>query len=305
MPSLAAVANRWRTDEFQVWNATLEEFEDGFCGRMFRVDRFKSIYTRPVHRRQITADPCVGIPTDYVVKQVSTGEIYMVSEIRRQDAIDEVLYDGVMTLHLASSSSGGYAELHRYAVAGTGDDLGPLVDTQQPSTYVDLELRTSSADPDTHDEFVGHYFVTTPISSGMEKGDYLHLGTDQYRIDEVYVDSGYLMARVAREAYDKENLTYHLPQGSGGSYNALTGTVTQETIADRIFTGAVVRNEEADMRESDIGRETLTVNVDTDDIGFTPEREHEVTYSGEKYKVDMVVISSNRTQWVLTLRGLT
>lgn len=305
MPSLGSVANRWRTDEFQVWNSTTEIFEGSICGRLFRLDRFKSIYTRPVHRRQMTADKSLAIPATQVVKQVSTGEIYMISSIRRQDSINNEIYDGVLTLHLASAPSGGLAELHRYAVAGSGDNLGPLVDTMISKTHVDLELRTSSSDRDVHDEYIGHYFVTSPAISGFQSGDYLQLNGYQFRIDEVYYDSGYLMARVAKEDYDKEELTYHLPQGSGGNYDTATGAVTAETMLDRIFTGTVTQNMESDVVGTSIGEEFLTVHIDTSDIGFTPEREHEVTYEGEKYKVQSVSIASNRYQWKLTLRGLT
>lgn len=301
MFGIEAAARRFRNDRFTFWDPSTDTFGCEVDWRLFRVDRFTTIYHRPTRRRQASVVPDGLFPDSLVVRHEETGDIYIVSQTKRTDSVESGKYDTLASLHLATPPSGGKGEVVRPTTFGDPGDLGAAILTNVSYVYYDLELRTSSAEPETVDETQAMMFITLPAWVDLREGDWLFAGTETYEVNEPYYDGGFQLARAIRKPVDLVDMTYMYDEGTGGSYNVTTGVYTPVTATAKNFSGVVYRGS---VEASEMGNEQpteLQVYIDLGLIDWTPEVDRYVTISGVLHKIIKVVLGKNRKQWHLTV----
>lgn len=305
MFSLRSAAARFQEDLFYSWDSVNEVFNTGssgqIIGRLFRIDRFTTIYHRPTRRRQITFPPGTALPASGVVKHASTGEIFILSDTVRADAVKNVVYDRIVSAHLAMPPSGGLGSLRRPTIEGTGDDPGAAVLNEVRQVYFDSELRAASAQPDTEDVSIGHYFLTFSVAAGVMDDDWLVFGSEYYKIVERYPESGFMSARAIKESYTLLPITYYRSTGAGGGYNPTTGEFTP-TVRDARQISALISKTESSMWAGGIGEsETRKLYIDVNHITWDPTVDDVIDVSGHKYLVTGVTVGKNQLQWELNV----
>ena len=305
MFSLRASAARFQDDLFYSWNSGTELFDTSssgrFTGRLFRIDRFTTIYHRPTRRRQLTIPPDVVLPASKVVKHAATGEIFILSETMRNDAVNNRVYDRVLAVHLAMAPSGGLGSLRRHEIEGTGDDPGPAALTEVAKIYFDAELRTAQREQGGDELDIGQYFLTFPHAVPVRDEDWVVFGSTYYKIVEPYIDGGFSMARAVKHTYDLVTVTYYRSTGAGGGYDPTTGILTPSVTEERLISATVVSREDvADTADSG-ELEKLRLYVDVEHITWDPSVGDLIKVGDWTYRVARVSMSRSQLQWELSL----
>lgn len=302
MFSLAAAADRFRDELFYPWDPDLEDFDSSllaqFSGRVFRLDRFTTIYHRPTRRRQLAFASDQVLPASKVVKHVSSGDVYILSNTEKKEEAGGTIYDRIVAGNLANAPSGGLGYLYRPTIEGGIDDPGAASFVLVSSVYLDTELRSVSAEDGTEGVEVGQYFVTMPANSGAVDSDWIVFAGDYYKLVEPYFDSGFLMARAIREPYDLVPITYYIMSDLGGGYDPESGTVTQRNTSAKTISAIVkVRRESSavGVQEGWSG----VVYIDTALITWNPEVGHSLEHAGIPYKITEVSLNKTKVQWEL------
>lgn len=305
MFSLRSAAARFQEDLFYCWDDDQEAFDTTSAGqrvgRLFRIDRFTTIYHRPTRRRQITFPPGSPMPSSRVVKHASTGEIFILSDSVRNDAVNNVVYERIVSAHLAMAPSGGLGTLLRPTITGAGDDPGPADLVEICKLYFDSELRTTQNEPDSEEVATGHYFLTLPNSQTVLDDDWLVFGQQYYKIVEAYPDSGFLMARAVKENYNLVTITYYLNTGAGGSYDASTGTFTPTVRESRQISALISRTADSTVMGGLAEAETLKCYIAIGHIAWDPMLDDVIEISSKVYRVKTVTMGKNGLQWELGL----
>lgn len=297
--SLAGSAARWAQDSFLSWDPATDTWSDeGITGRLFRADRFTTIYHRPTRRSTITQ--LFGkVPASLVVRRELGGETFLLSATERTEVEHGVeVYDSLRASHLVTSPSGGLAQLLAAVVSGTGDDLGPVVMTPAEAAYVDFELRTTAASPDSTDYAIGRYLMTFSPTILPREGDYLLFNGGTFLFEEPYVDGGFNMARVSRFELGYKNFTYRLPAGTGG-YDPVTGVVTKGTVDRQVSMIVGSGGDRADSKKVAGYERTLMLYVFKRHIGFEPLAGQKMSDGEREYLIVAVKENRDMLQWGL------
>lgn len=305
MFSLRSAAARFQDDLFQPWDAVAEEFltgeEEGLRLRLFRVDRFTTIYHRPTRRRQLTVPPGVTLPASNVVKHVSTGDVYILSATVRQDAQQNTAYDMVVSSHLATSPSGGLFTQYRPTTSGPADDPGAAELDEVAKVYCDVELRTTADEPHTIDEAIGHFLLTLPDSAGASDGDWFVGDFGTYKVVEFYKDGGFSGARAIKQPFDLMTVTYYFDTEAGGSYNTTTGEFTPVVTEPKNISAIVSVNKEIASVSPYSEIWTGKMYISVSHITWAPKVSDSIASGGIRYKILSVVKGKSGVQWELDI----
>lgn len=300
---LSLAASYFHGEEFQVWDQGTDTWSTGFNGRIYVFDRFKTIYHRPTRRETLGITSSVTLPDDLVILHTATGTIYIISATNRTDVDQVNIYDRARALHRTNLKG----DLIRYATAGSGDNLGPLVASDEGKIYYDLELRSEASDQMDYalqsGDMVGRFFLTAPRSMALQPGDYLltELGA-YFRVDIAYDDSGFSAARVVEMAPNHEDVIYELLSGVAGSYNPTTGVVTGATRVDRTFSGYVSESIKANQDVDGDIKYDLEVWVDVAHVGFTPAAGNYLRARSLRYHIEEVTLSHSALKYQILCR---
>lgn len=299
LSTLRKASTFFHTDQFSVWNPVHERFDPGFTGRVYPFDRFKTIYHRPTRRETLGIRDSSSLPASRVIRHDVTAEVFIVGATLRSDSDNNRIYDIAYSLHRPSL----LADLTRPTIQGAGDDLGPLVDIVVGKIHLDTELRTSEAENDAREKFKGQFFITMPSSYKVKQGDFLVCPDSTFRVQLVYEDGGYQMARADNIPDQRVVLTYKLPTNAGASYTPATGVYTGTTTVDRLFSALVspiVRKDETDATE--MQDKSVRITVEFDHIGFPPSPGEQILMGAEALTISAVRSDAESRQWLLTCR---
>lgn len=275
---------------------TASGWVSGFSGRLTPVDRFLSNFNKPLRRRMLFTDPNTPLPDSNVFRDPLSGEIFIAGQSRYDNDGDE-LYQRVTVCHSVTGDSADLLPLRRKAPVGPIGDPGWLVESVIAEVYGDFELRATAEADGANNETFGLYFLHLPMGTGAKAYDFITFKGQPYRIDAVYYDSGFEVARVSQRKDDRQDLVFKL--AALPTYNRQTGEVESqgETLANVTAT-VKAYSDVRDTKEVDSAG-TLTVFVDEANIGFEPKTGMKLEYYGTHYECKRVVRDSETSQWVL------
>lgn len=306
MFSLRSAAARFQHDEFHPWIEADGAFDTSaeaiIVGRLFRIDRFTTIYHRPTRRRQITLPPRTVLPQSLVVKHRLTGEIFILSQSHRMDSVAASVYDDIVTGHLAMPPSGGRGTVFRPTLQGTLDDPGPAELIEIADTYMDVELRTTENVANAEEQTVANTMIVISSSVSVADNDWVRLNGANYKVTEPYFDGGFTYVRALKEPYDLSVLTYYFDTGFGGGYDPETGVVTQTVTEAKQISGIVVLKQETASGTGEVEAWSGKAYIDVNMITWKPTINHSIEYAGVKYKIVSVTLGKAAVQWELGLQ---
>lgn len=267
--------------------------ENVFQGKVLPVDRFLSNFNRPTRRRTLGLDPSITtIPTSNTIRIPETGAIYMIGTLR-QDATKGSAYDQIGILH----SSATLGTVNRRAPTGPSTDPGWLVSSTAGTHYMDVELRSVSEVDEQKERFEGDFFVTLPPHASLLKWDQLLIDTKSYFVEEVYDDSGFVFVRAVQRLDPRRDFVYH-SRGNTATYDPSTRAIT-DGLVDSNVTGFAMQYGLGNTDLQALKEADLVVVVDVDHIGVVPTSEDELTWEGQKYKVEKVAQDFLQEQYQL------
>jgi hypothetical protein len=295
--SLAASAARWRNDEFSYWDPATNLFSTTtVLGRLFRADRFTTIYHRPTRRSTIGL--LEAAPASGVVRRRLGGDIFLLSDTQRQEVFQgDHVYDTLRASHLVTAPSGGLAEFHPATLAGTGDDLGAVSLATAVPVYLDLELQTAVSPNDSEETLSGRWLINYSRNVAPKPGDYFKMGDRWFLVQMPYVDGGFYLLRSLEAVVGYHTFTYQLKTGTGSGYNPITGTVgSPET--PRVFSALRgLESMESTATAQATSKRRLELFVYTHHIGFTPNAGDTIKDATRTYRVESVVMRREELQW--------
>ena len=289
---LRKAANRFEGTAFDTYTESTSLWTtEAFYGKIMPVDRFLSNFHRPTHRRMLGLDPSITLPSDNTVRVPSTGDVYILGQVRGDDNAG-THYDRLVIAHLSEL---GLATVSRKSPAGPANDPGHLVSADTGTHYADVELRSVSEQEESIDAYDGNYFATLPPHADVQEWDFITLASTSYRVKEAYVDSGFKYCRVVKMADPRVDFTYHY-RGVSGYYDPGLGEVT-DGFTDYNVTG--FQRDEKSSENQQSSKSHIVVAVFQDHIGVTPSVNDEITWEGKKYKVSRVYTDYQNNQFHL------
>lgn len=290
---LVAAARYFDTTWFDSYDAASQQWElRAFKGQLKKADTFVSIWNRPTRKRMLYTQPGQEPPTP-IIRVNGTTQVMLVGT-NHPDFTSSRHYRNVQTLHEARGQA-AITRLDRYTTPSV------VVERRsQGNVFVDFELRSIEEDLNRTVNHYGHYFAFMASNSQIKKHDVLTFEGKDYFIIDLYVDSGFLSARVEQRQDERQILSY--TQVNSNTYNhntqAVTETVTAHTVVARV---ATVKKDQ--LPNSDILSNYLRVLLDPQfSPGLIPKPNDKITVSGQVYHVESVRAEPNNTEFDLVVR---
>lgn len=254
-------------------------------------DKFQTIFHRPTRKRMLYCAPDQA-PQSTVIRLVGTTQVYFVGP-RQDDHHQNTEYRHVYGVHQAL----GTATITRAEPAGPSNDPGWLVPAVlSPTTYADVELRSLNENEESQEVHRGHFFLTLPAATDVQRSDVVTLLGRQYYVLEPYIDSSMVICRVAEHGDPRKNLVYR--DYTGDTY---VNAVATRAYINYNVTGRIV-NTRAGEVPSDIALITRKIYIRTDHIGVVPVVGDRVQEDGVDYEVISVYNDFLEDHWELTVR---
>lgn len=275
---LNKIAQKNMHEKFEVWDRETQTFSRrGFEGRVHLMDRFLSIYNRPLRKRQLFVKPGTRLPESRVFRHPKSGCVYLIGQ-GRQDAASNVdsgdTYVSMYMCHEVTpepGSSSGLASYFRRGPKGPLTDPGWLVEEELEPVFIDMEFRTSSTDTAAYDHKIESLFCWAPLWLEAKAWDFIELWGERYRVVDTYVEAGLRGLRIDREKDVRVDFTIQRNQQVFDP----VGRKWTDNIEEFNVTGVIVDTSDlANWRgvfREDIPSSNAVVAVNYDHIGFTPE----------------------------------
>lgn len=295
---LKKISQRALTEKMEGYDVASNSFTPAaFSARIEITDRFLSNFNKPLRRRMLFSAPDTVFPASMTFRHPGTQQVYLIGQ-SRSDALAGDPHIQLSVCHLVTddgTGSSGLAQLTRRAPAGPADNPGWLVTQTLDPTFLDLEFRTSSNEVDSYEIKTGNYFGFVPASAGVKEWDYLTLHGKDFRVVDVFPDSGLLGLRVDLEPDTRIDFTLHI---TGNTFNKLSNEF-DSVVTQRQVTGIAVRdNEFAGWKGS--AEPYVDIAVDVENIGFRPKPDvTQVEYEGHRRTVKSVSTQAGERQYLL------
>lgn len=298
--NIGRVATHFNANEFEYLDPVTRQWVDGFSGRLAASDRFLSNFNRPTRKRMLYTAFDLDLHDYDVVRLKTTGEVYLLGVSRK----DTLWMDKVTQLticHMVTPDlSAGIAAIDRPAVLGTGDDLGWVVMQPAGETYLDLELRTTAAEPGSKETQIGHYFGFAEARIDLRDGDRLTLNGVTYVADEVAYDSGLRLLRLVNRDVHYVDMVFTIGSGTK-TYDRTTGQYTTVP-STRNVSGILTDLHNSDDGFSKDSADYTEVRIELDHIGFEPKPNMVVELNGKSYTISYVQQAEYRRQWIVRMK---
>jgi len=270
---------------------------------LFDVDRFLSIYNRPVRRRQISHEPGAIFPSTGVVRNPADGAVYILGA-DRTDTDGSLTIETLTTLHEVGQT--GTVTRRQLSATATPEDPGWLDQVQVGEFYFDSELRTVTEESEQAGEFVGKYFTFTNCSD-LQPNDVLTIGQDSYIVEAPYKDAGFNSARVAKLKDCRQDVVINKQQSTAGvtssKYDPHNPTASSTSTDPEPFNvTAWIGSSMSEPATAMTAADELRVFIDKTAIGFRPTASHSVVVDGVEWSVEDVKYSHQFEQYRLDCR---
>lgn len=260
---------------------------------MFDVDRFLSIYNRPVRRRQVSHAPSPVMPEVGVVRNPVDGQIYIVGS-ERNDTNGSEAIEGLTTLHLIDDTSFSCEVFRRVRdVGGTDADPGHYIEQSLGTFYFDVELRSVSDERDAEAVYTTNYFAFTSCRT-LQKNDRIQFPDGRsMMVESPYTDAGFYAARLSDIPDTRKDVVITVAiktdpdQGSGFNPYAGTDGTTDTTPASYNVT-AWVGYYLSEQIMGNLAFDDLPVFIDYENIGFEPKTGDLIVIDGVTHSVSRV-----------------
>ncbi len=305
MPASIRISSGFfKRETFEVWDPVAKRFgPTTLVGRKKRIDAFVSLWHRSSRRDHIYVLPGSQTAAISALRHVTTGVPYLVSQTQDADSWQQNgnVYEVMLRCHKVSGPSGGEALHYPVAVAGSGDDLGPVTIGPAVLGFADTELRSTNEAEGTIRVAGAEYFVAYSRNLAVSEGDYINVAGDDFLILERHYDSGYCYSRAKQESPHFQTVEFKLPSTTPGVFDPRTGKVTGVSEVTRQVSAFIsAQSRTGNLAEHSLS-ERLTLFIYLRHIGFIPQLGQGVMLNGVRYTLDSIRQSLEDKQWQLEL----
>lgn len=282
---------------------TMEFGPDTFAGRIELTDRFLSIYNRPIRKRQLFSDPNEKLPESLVCKHVTTGQVYILGQVRedaRGDVTEGNPYVSMSMMHNVTPNpkgSSGLAQQMRKIVMGPPEDPGWLVEQEISRDYLDIEFRTSSSEEGLYNSKIANFYAWTTLNITAKQWDYFYLNDRRLRVVDSFTDMGMRGLRLDEESDPRVDVVIVVKERD---YNTATHAFEEVEKEYNITVIVPKADELAGWALSDRTSSAIEVVVEFNHIGFKPLPNMTIKYQGRSRLVKNVYTQAGEQQYRLT-----
>lgn len=305
MPASIRISSGYfKRETFEVWDPlTLQFGPTTLIGRKKRIDAFVSLWHRSSRRDHVYVLPGTSTSEIAALRHVTTGTPYLVSQTMEEDVWqkDGNVYEVMLRCHKVSPPSGGVALHYPVTVAGSGDDLGPVLIGPPVTGFADTELRSTNEAEGTVRVAGAEYFLAYSRNLAVNEGDYLNVAGDDFLVLERHYDSGYSYSRAKQESPHFKTVEFKLPSTTPAVFDPRTGRMTATSEVTRQVSAFVSAHTRAGDLPGHSISETLVVYIYLRHIGFDPQLGQGVVFDNVRYTIDGLKQSLEDKQWHISL----
>ena len=305
---LNKIAQKNMFENFDVWDRDSQTFvQPGFQGRIHLMDRFLSIYNRPLRKRQLYVKPGTDLPESMVFRHQTSGSIYLLGK-GRQDAASNVdsgnTYVDMYMCHDVTPEPGGSSGLARYfrkGAEGPPTNPGWLVEKELEPVYIDMEFRTSATDTAAYDKKIGSLFCWAPLWLEAKEWDFIELWGKKYRVVDVYTEAGLRGLRIDEEKDVRIDFVISVDDETFNPVTRKWERVKENfNVSGIMIDSSDLANWRGVFRE-DIPTSKTAIAVEEENIGFVPQVGHKLTLNGRTREIKEVLTQAGEKQYQLVL----
>lgn len=283
--------------------------------RLMTKDRFLSQFNLPPRRRMIHHDPKMLLPPSRVIRFEATGEVFLIGDHPGIDMVTNKPYAALTTLHTVTPdpySSGAKATITRMAPEGTANDPGWLQPQDLGPYFCDLANAAVVHETDVVDVYSNSYLVYLPSSVTLRRYDLIstynfeltaQYGADvvkrnskQLRVQSVYADSGFHVAKCLEAHEDRVNVIY-LRSNVERTFDPVTRRMVGGPYEYKVTVQFAKNHDFAAWSAESQDYKDLIIEVDN--IGFRPASQDKVSIDGITYEVKTVDLDRTSRQYRL------
>lgn len=290
---------RWMGDPVEAFDAETGTFTPlDFDVRISVTDQFLSNFNRPLRRRMLHYRLGSVLPESLTIRAVHTQDVYLVGQAR-QDSDATGAYHEMALGHLVTDqgegSSSGLATHHRVLAEGPKDSPGWATEKQIGQTYMDIEFRSSLNEADLAESRIESFVGFFPRTLKIKTHDILRFKGDDYRVTDVYPDSGLMQARLNQEPNYYVDLVIKT-QGER-VYNSEEMRWVAKPVAHEVT--AFLVSEHDYVTWATDSTDTLNLSIDEQNIGFRPKAGMEVVWENRTRTIRQVQFYRGERQYKL------
>src|SRR5690606_19106717 len=124
--------------------------------------------------------------------------------------------------------------VYRRAPVGPSNNPGWAVETLLESTFGDIEMRSVNENEDDLLTHRGHFFLTLPGNSSVQRNDLVLLSGTPYYVLEKYSDASLISCRVVQHGDLRENIVYRDFVGQTYTNNQAALNFTNYNVTARV-----------------------------------------------------------------------
>ena len=290
---------RWIGDPVEAFDTETGLFTPlDFDVRISVTDQFLSNFNRPLRRRMLHYRLGSALPESLTIRAVNTQDVYLVGQAR-QDSDFTGAYHEMALGHLVTDqgegSSSGLATHHRVTADGPAEDPGWATEKQIGQTYMDLEFRSSLNEADLTESRIESFVGFFPRTLKLKPHDIFRFKGADFRVTDVYPDSGLTMARLNEEP----NYYVDLVIKTQGERVYNSEEMRWVTVPQEHNVTAFMVSEHDYVTWTSDSDDTLNLSIDEKNIGFRPKAGMEVVWEGRTRTIRQVQYYRGERQYKL------
>lgn len=297
---LKNIASYFMDTQFDYWDESnalwVLNWSVGYLGVM---DRFQTIYNRPIHLRTFGFPVDTTMPASRTLRASGTTDIYIIGQVR-EDITHNEKYQLLVAGRLVTGLGGGLCVVHRKSPQTADVSLGMyLVDAVISSHYCDTEMYGVRGDKETDQDFDETYIITLPDHAVVLEDDFIILGTRSFRALSVYTDSGFITLRAEETADERVDVIYKV---NTTTHTPGSTTRPNRSEAEYQVTGAVRNFSMADPKTG-TSSVAFDLYIKRAHIDVTPEVFGSIEYLGATTGIASVEFDSKQEEWCIKCRA--
>ncbi len=292
---LAKITGWFDSTAFDVYNAEDETWDTVIYGQIHPADDFITAWNRMSIRRTFTTTPDNELPEgQYTIRECGTQDVFIVGQ-RNRNYHDGSHYKTSYVIQPAYLN----IQVLNPAPAGPGDDPGFVINTDLGTYFGDIEFVSQAELEGAKEEKFAQSLIMLPRNAPVQRGMLLSDGSNEYEVENVYVDAGILFCRVTDRPLNFINIVY--TEKTLPVYDPVAGDMASTDIPYNV-TAEFHSLAYGDVADQDIKTGDVMMSIRSNWIGISPKLHDTVLYDSNVYTIHRIDRDSRNIKWLLTCR---
>lgn len=292
---LATITGRFDTTSFDVYNSDDEVWDAIIYGQIHTADEFITAWNRMSVRRTLSVTPDNELPDgQYTIRECDTEDVFIVGQ-RSRNYHNGSHYKTTYVIQAATKQ----VTVLNPAPGGPSNDPGFILNTDLGTFYGDIEFVSQAELEGAPEEKYAQSLIMLTADATAQRGMLLQIDSQDYDVENVYIDAGFLFCRVTDRPLNYINVQYTdktLPV-----YDPATGEMTSTDVVYDV-TAELHSIQYRDIPEEDIKTGDMMLSIRETWIGIDPKIHDTILYDGDDYTIQELRRDSRTLKWMLKCR---